>query len=51
MENDVRGTVADIADVVGTIGQIVADAQPAIVAAVSFSMVSDGFAKVSVTDV
>jgi hypothetical protein len=51
IENVVRGTVVDRLVAVGTIGQIAPTAQPAIVAAESFSIVSDGFANVRVTDV
>src|SRR5579872_4594891 len=51
IENDVSGTVVDRLVAVGTTGQIEPTAQPAIVLAESFSIVSDGFANVRVTDV
>lgn len=51
IENAVNGTVADMGIAVGTIVQMEPTAQPAIEVGISFSNVSDGFAKVRVTAV
>src|SRR5579862_669898 len=51
IENAVKGTVVDIGVAVGTIVQMAPTAQPAMGAAVSFSIVSFGFANVRFTAV
>ena len=50
-EKELSGTIADIEEAVGTNVQIASTAHPAIAAAVSFSIVRDGFANVSVIEV